>query len=69
MTAEGVVKRVYTDLAVLDVTPDGFVVLDIADGLTFEGLQERTEAARGDGAATGGRDRPGHDGLLCSPGL
>jgi 3-oxoadipate CoA-transferase beta subunit len=44
LTAKGVVKRVYTDLAVLDVTPDGFMVLDIVDGLTFEGLQERTEA-------------------------
>jgi 3-oxoadipate CoA-transferase beta subunit len=44
LTAKGVVKRVYTDLAVLEVTPDGFVVLDMIAGLTFEALQERTEA-------------------------
>jgi 3-oxoadipate CoA-transferase beta subunit len=44
LTAKGVVKRVYTDLAVLDVTPAGFVVRDIVEGLTFEALQDRTEA-------------------------
>jgi 3-oxoadipate CoA-transferase beta subunit len=44
LTAKGVVKRVYTDLAVLDVTPGGFVVRDMVPGLTFEALQERTEA-------------------------
>ncbi|MEI7709783.1 MAG: 3-oxoacid CoA-transferase subunit B [Rhodospirillales bacterium] len=44
LTAKGVVKRVYTDLAVLDVTPAGFVVRDMVEGLTFEALQERTEA-------------------------
>ena len=45
LTAKGVVRRVYTDLAVLDVTPAGFVVRDMVDGLTFEALQQRTEAA------------------------
>lgn len=44
LTARGVVRRVYTDLAVLDVTPDGFVVRDMVPGLTFAALQERTEA-------------------------
>jgi 3-oxoadipate CoA-transferase, beta subunit len=44
LTAKGVVKRVYTSLAVLDVTPRGFVVRDIVDGLNFEELQARTEA-------------------------
>ncbi len=44
LTAKGVVKRVYTDLAVLDVTPAGFVVRDMVPGLTFEALQDRTEA-------------------------
>jgi len=44
LTAAGVVKRVYTNLAVLDVTEDGFVVLDMAPGLTFDALQARTEA-------------------------
>ena len=44
LTAKGVVKRVYTDLAVLEVTPRGFAVLDIIPGLTFAALQDRTEA-------------------------
>ncbi|MDE2581763.1 MAG: 3-oxoacid CoA-transferase subunit B [Rhodospirillales bacterium] len=44
LTAKGAVKRVYTNLAVLDVTPGGFVVRDIIPGLSFEGLQARTEA-------------------------
>jgi 3-oxoadipate CoA-transferase beta subunit len=44
LTAKGVVKRVYTNLAVLDVTPRGFVVLDMIPGLTLGALQERTEA-------------------------
>jgi len=38
------VKRVYTNLAVLDVTPRGLVVLDMIPGLTLEALQARTEA-------------------------
>lgn len=51
LTAKGVVRRVYTDLAVLDVTPNGFVVRDMVPGLTFEALQARTEATlvRADG--------------------
>jgi 3-oxoadipate CoA-transferase beta subunit len=45
LTARGVVRRIYTDLAVLDVTPNGLVVRDMVPGLTFEALQGRTEAA------------------------
>jgi 3-oxoadipate CoA-transferase, beta subunit len=44
LTAKGVVKRVYTDLAVLDVTPDGFVVIDMIPGMTRQKLQDRSEA-------------------------
>jgi 3-oxoadipate CoA-transferase beta subunit len=40
----GAVSRVYTNLAVLDVTERGFVVVDIVPGLDFAGLQERTAA-------------------------
>jgi len=39
LTAPGVVKRVYTDLAVLDVTAEGFAVRDMVDGLTLDALQ------------------------------
>lgn len=45
LTALGVVKRVYTNLAVLDVTPDGFAVRDMVEGLTLETLQSVTGAS------------------------
>lgn len=44
LTAKGVVKRVYTDLAVLEVTECGFKVIDMVPGMTREALQERSEA-------------------------
>ena len=44
LTAAGCVKRVYTELAVIDVTDRGFVVTDMVAGLTFDELQQRTEA-------------------------
>jgi 3-oxoadipate CoA-transferase beta subunit len=44
LTAAGVVDRVFTDLAVLDVTPDGFLVREMAAGLTREDLQGATAA-------------------------
>jgi 3-oxoadipate CoA-transferase beta subunit len=44
LTALGVVKRVYTNLAVLDVTPEGFAVRDTVEGLTLEALQKMTDA-------------------------
>lgn len=44
LTGRGVVDRVYTDLAVLDVTPDGFRVVELGPGITFEHVRERTGA-------------------------
>jgi 3-oxoadipate CoA-transferase, beta subunit len=44
LTASGCVKRIYTELAVLDVTSQGFKVVDIVPGMTLAALQERTEA-------------------------
>jgi 3-oxoadipate CoA-transferase beta subunit len=44
LTAAGVVKRVYTNLAVLEITARGFEVLDMAPGLDLEQLQSRTGA-------------------------
>jgi 3-oxoadipate CoA-transferase beta subunit len=44
LTAKRCVSRVYTNLAVLDVTPKGFVVIDIIPGLGFAELQARTGA-------------------------
>jgi 3-oxoadipate CoA-transferase, beta subunit len=44
LTAKGVVRRIYTDLAVLEVSSRGFVVLDMIPGMTRDGLQDRSEA-------------------------
>jgi 3-oxoadipate CoA-transferase beta subunit len=44
LTALGAVKRVYTNLAVLDVTADGFAVREMVPGLTFDALQKVTDA-------------------------
>lgn len=42
LTGLGVVNRVYTDLAVIDITKDGFQVLELAPGVDFETLRKRT---------------------------
>jgi 3-oxoadipate CoA-transferase beta subunit len=42
LTGIGCVNRIYTDLAVLDVTPDGLVVRESVEGMPFEELQEIT---------------------------
>jgi 3-oxoacid CoA-transferase subunit B len=43
-TGRGVVDRIITDLAVLDVTDDGLRLVELADGVTFEDLQAKTGA-------------------------
>ena len=45
LTGAGVVHRVITELCVLDVTPEGFEVVELADGVTREILEQRTGAA------------------------
>ena len=44
LTAPGVVTRVYTNLAVIDVTPTGFAVVDMVPGMTLADLQAVTDA-------------------------
>ena len=44
LTAAGIVRRIYTDLAVIDVTPGGLVVREIVEDVDFPTLQSRTEA-------------------------
>lgn len=44
LTAVSCVKRIYTDLAVVDVTPSGFVVRDMLAGLAPADLADRTGA-------------------------
>lgn len=45
LTGTRVVKRVITDLCVLDVTADGFKVLEIAANTTREEIEKQTDAA------------------------
>jgi 3-oxoadipate CoA-transferase, beta subunit len=44
LTAARCVKRVYTNLAVLDVTREGFLVREMVEGLDLDALQILTEA-------------------------
>jgi 3-oxoacid CoA-transferase subunit B len=44
LTGKRVVTRIITDLAVIDVTPDGLVLREIAPGLTVAEVQEATGA-------------------------
>jgi 3-oxoadipate CoA-transferase beta subunit len=42
LTGIGCVDRIYTDLAVIDITPRGLEVIEIVEGLSFEALQNVT---------------------------
>ena len=44
LTGQAVVSRIYTDLAVVEITPAGFVLVELAPGLDFDTVQERTGA-------------------------
>jgi 3-oxoadipate CoA-transferase beta subunit len=49
LTGRRVVNRIYTNLAVIDVTDEGLVVSDLAPGVTFFDLLEKTGARIYDG--------------------
>ena len=44
LTGQGVVNRIYTDLAVIDITPAGFQTVELAPGVPFEHVQAMTGA-------------------------
>lgn len=44
LTGKAVVSRIYTDLAIIDVTPEGFRLRQLAPGVTFEEVAEKTDA-------------------------
>jgi 3-oxoacid CoA-transferase subunit B len=44
LTGKSCVDRVITDLAVIDVTPDGFVLREVAPGVTAEEVVKATGA-------------------------
>lgn len=49
LTGVGVVNRIYTNLAVIDVTPKGLVVRELAPGISLEAVREKTGAPLADG--------------------
>jgi 3-oxoadipate CoA-transferase beta subunit len=44
LTGLAVVNRIYTDLAVIEVTPNGFRLVELSPGIDFDYVQERTAA-------------------------
>ncbi|MCH8849802.1 MAG: CoA transferase subunit B [Chloroflexi bacterium] len=44
LTAQRCVDRIITDLGVLDVTPEGFKLVELSDGVTLEELRDATGA-------------------------
>ncbi len=44
LTGQGVVSRIYTDLAVVDVTPVGFKLVELAPRITEEEVRQKTGA-------------------------
>lgn len=49
LTGVGCVNRIYTDLAVIDVTSKGLMVTEMVEGLSFKDLQDVTAANLIDG--------------------
>ena len=43
LTGRGVVHRIITDLATIDVTPDGLVLREVAPNVSARDVQEKTE--------------------------
>jgi 3-oxoadipate CoA-transferase beta subunit len=44
LTGPAAVDRIYTDLAVIDITPDGFQLVELAPGVDYDYVAERTGA-------------------------
>jgi 3-oxoadipate CoA-transferase beta subunit len=42
LTGPGVVSRIFTNLAVVDVTPDGFEVIELAPDVSFDDVKQQT---------------------------
>jgi len=42
LTGARCVNRIYTDLAVIDVKPEGLHVIEMVEGLSFDALQRLT---------------------------
>jgi 3-oxoadipate CoA-transferase beta subunit len=44
LTGPAAVDRIYTDLAVVDIRPDGFQLVELAPGVDYDYVAERTDA-------------------------
>jgi acyl CoA:acetate/3-ketoacid CoA transferase beta subunit len=44
LTARGCVKRIYTDIAIIDVTAEGLVLRALLPGMSPDDIQQKTEA-------------------------
>jgi 3-oxoadipate CoA-transferase beta subunit len=44
LTGPEVVDRIYTDLAVIDITAEGFQLVELSPGVSFDYVAERTGA-------------------------
>lgn len=49
LTGPKVVSRIYTDLAVIDISADGFKLIELAPSISFDTVQARTGARLTDG--------------------
>lgn len=49
LTGKNVVSRIYSNLAVVDVTPKGFSLVKLAPGVTLDDVKAKTGAALHDG--------------------
>ena len=54
LTGKGVVNTIMTDLAVIDITPDGLVLRECAPGVSAEDVKKATAAPLRIAAAVGG---------------
>jgi len=67
LTGKAVVDRVYTNLAVIDVTTAGLAVIELAPGVSFEAVQERTGTPLIDRTADASPRRQSHHELSTHP--
>ena len=67
LTGRAVVDRVYTNLAVIDITAAGLAVIELAPGVSFEAVQERTAAPLIDRTADASPPQRSHHELATHP--
>lgn len=58
LTGKGVVNRIYSELAVIEVTPEGFQLVELAPGVNLDALQKATGAPVRAAAATAAAPAP-----------